>query len=239
MHLSNNNKQHARGRPNEWTDEELMKLALDTKYKHHGKKLTPSFLERETKVGRNTWSRRMKDYIEELNNPVSTSISSVDSNEAILPSVDLIFKKYGNNKPALKNELLDLEILLYDIYKELKDYKLKEERYDMAIAEVQELEIEVNKQKKRADHYEQLYNNIVVSSVYPHLQDVQGSALHQHNIKDNLINMQEHKEKNVSLDNLTAHFPDTLEGKSQEGGSNPTESKKQKNIKELLDEFDI
>ena len=145
-----------RGRPTEWTDRELKQLALDTKYKYHGKKLTPSLLERETKVGRNTWSRRMKDFIDELNNPILSSISTYDSNNAILPSIELIFKKYGNDKIALKNELLELEMLLYDFHKELKEIKLKEEKFDKALDEIESLKNELKKQTKRTMHYEQL-----------------------------------------------------------------------------------
>jgi len=226
-----------RGRPAEWTDDELRQLALNTKYKHHGKKLTPSLLERETKVGRNTWSRRMREFIDELNTPVLPDISINESSDVILPSIDLIFKKYSNDKPALKNELLELEILLYDFYKELKDYKLKEERYDKAIAEMDSLKSEVKKQEKRAKHYEKLYNEIVVSSIYPHLQDVKGSQVNQYNITEKLINMEEHKEKNVSLDNLTKHFPDITEDETEVIGS--PENKQQSNMKRLLDEFDL
>lgn len=226
-----------RGRPAEWTDDELRQLALNTKYKHHGKKLTPSLLERETQVGRNTWSRRMREFIDELNNPVLPDISIDESSDAILPSIDLIFKKYSNDKPALKNELLELEILLYDFYKELKEYKIKQERFDKAITEMESLQSEVKKQEKRAKHYEKLYNDIVVSSIYPHLQEVKSSQINQHNITEKLINMEEHKEKNVSLDDLTKHFPDITGDAAQVKDS--IENKQQGNMKKLLDKFDL
>lgn len=232
MLLAKNKGSQNRGRPIEWTDEELMQLALDTKYKHHGKKLTPSFLEKETKVGRNTWSRRMKSYIDELNEPVLPNIPIGDANETLLPSVDLIFKRYGNDELTLKNELLGLEILLYDIYKELQEYKQKEERYEKNLAEVQSLKDEVAKQKKRAEHYEQLYNNIVVSSVYPHLQVVQGSPINRLNIKDKLIDMEKHKKKNTDLEKISSHFPDFLDGEYEK------DQKRKKNIERLLEDFD-
>lgn len=229
------NKNQSRGRPKEWTNEELKQLALDTKYKYHGKKLTPSLLEKETKVGRNTWSRRLKDYIDELNEPVITGIPLSKNNETILPSVDLIFKKYGNDKLALKNELLDLEILLYDFYKELQEYKEKEERYQEGQAEVQLLKDEVAKQRKRAAHYEQLYNNIVVSSVYPHLQDMQGSQINQHNIKVKLIDIEDYKEKNTDLENLSSYFPDVTDVNVE----NDKSEKQNQNMQKLLDKFDV
>lgn len=230
------NNRKGRGRPSEWTDDELMQLALDTKYKHHGKKLTPSLLERETKVGRNTWSRRMMEFIDELNNPIVPNISADDENDAIFPSIELIFKKYSNDKIALKNELLELEVLLYDFYKQIKEFKLKEEKYDNAIAEVDTLKNEVKKQEKRAKHYEELYNDIVVSSVYPHLQDAKGSQINQHNIKEKLINMEENKAKNSSLDDLTVHFPNVNDDVQVK---NSNKNKQKSNMKKLLDEFDI
>lgn len=230
------NNQKGRGRPSEWTDDELMQLALDTKYKHHGKKLTPSLLERETKVGRNTWSRRMKQFIDELNNPIVPNISADDENDAILPNIELIFKKYGNDKIALKNELFELEVLLYDFYKQIKEFKLKEEKYDNAIAEVDKLKNEVKKQEKRAKHYEELYNDIVVSSVYPHLQDAKESQINQHNIKEKLINMEENKAKNSSLDDLTVYFPNVNDDVQIK---NSNKNKQKSNMKKLLNEFDI
>ena len=236
MLLKKNNGRQNRGRPTEWTDEELMQLALDIKYKYHGKKLTPSFLEQETKVGRNTWSRRMKNYIDELNEPVLSTVPIGDANETLLPSVDLIFQKYGNDELALKNELLDLEILLYDIYKELQEYKQKEERYENGRAEVQALKDEVVNQKRRAGHYEQLYNNIVVSSVYPHLQGVQDSQIHQLNIKDKLIDMEDYKGKSTDLESLSSYFPDVPDESNIENDTNEQQSK---NMQKLLSKFDV
>lgn len=226
------------GRPREWTDKELMQLALDTKYKHHGIKLTPSLLEKETKVGRNTWSRRMKDHIDKLNKPILTKHTSTDADDALLPNIDLIFKKYGNDKVALKNELLELEVLLYDTYKELKEYKLKEEVYNKAIDNMLSIKNEVDKQKKRANHYEELYNEIVVSSIYPHLKDTQGSLVNKLNINDKLINMEEYQNKNISLNDLSSSFPDVSDKSNQKKNADSLESKQQKNMKKLLDEFD-
>ncbi|RNC95363.1 hypothetical protein [Lysinibacillus halotolerans] len=74
------------GRPQNCTNEELKQLALEIKYKNHGIKLTPSLLEKETSIGRNTWSRRMKDYINELNNPILTTPSSEE--EIMFPSIE-------------------------------------------------------------------------------------------------------------------------------------------------------
>jgi len=50
------------GRPESYTDSELKELAVKIKYKFKGKKITFSLLEQETDIGRNTWSRRLKDF---------------------------------------------------------------------------------------------------------------------------------------------------------------------------------
>ena len=102
---------------------------------------------------------------------------------------------------------------------------------------MESLQSEVKKQEKRAKHYEKLYNDIVVSSIYPHLQEVKSSQINQHNITEKLINMEEHKEKNVSLDDLTKHFPDITGDEAQVKDS--IENKQQGNMKKLLDKFDL
>ncbi|ARK21864.1 hypothetical protein [Sporosarcina ureae] len=230
--MAKDNKTQRKGRPKEWTDKELKQLALDIKFKLNGKKLTPSLLEKETKVGRNTWTRRMKDYIDELNAPVVSSVSLDGRNEAILPSIDLIFEKYGNDKISLKNELLNLEILLYDLYKQLKDYKEKEEHFESGLAVIQELKDDLKKQRKRALHYEQLYNNIVVSSVFSHLQGEKRSQVNELNLKEKLINMEDSIDNSTKLENLSSYFPDIKDV------TNESENQNQ-NMQKLLNKFDV
>lgn len=234
-HLKENKLKKRRGRPSEWTDEQLMRLALDIKYRLHGEKLTPSLLERETKIGRNTWSRRMKNYIEELNNPVITKVSPNDLNDSLLPSIDLILKRHDIENNNLKNELLDLEILLYDMYNELKKLKENEQKYKQYIDDNKLLREEKNKQEYRARHYEELYNNIILSSMYPHLQDIKESAVNQFNIKEKLINMDLNKDKNISIENLNSFFPDI----PKEESSREKEEQQRKNMNILLEDFDI
>lgn len=237
--MTKNKNTNKRGKPQEWTDEQLKDMALEIKYKNQGKKLTPSLLQKETGVGRNTWSRRMKVFIEELNRPVLPTINLHDNNEITLPSIDLIFRKYGNDQQALKNELINIELLIYDLYNELRDYKLKDEQYKKSSDEVQSLKNEINKQKKRADHYEQLYNTVTVSSVYPHLQNEKGTKLYELGIKDNLIDFNNQKEKNMDLQNLSSHFPSVSEESIANREKLEKDKKSSKNMKELRNKFDV
>ena len=55
-------------------------------------KITPSLLDQETDIGRNTWSRRLKDFLQELNDPILRSIPLNDSDEIFLPNIEMILK---------------------------------------------------------------------------------------------------------------------------------------------------
>ncbi|WP_419878148.1 hypothetical protein [Brevibacillus centrosporus] len=122
---------NTRGKPQEWTDEQLKELALEVKYKNKGIKLTPSLLQKETNVGRNTWSRRMKDFIDELNQPAMRSHNLEDNDTVYLPSIDLIFQKHGKDKQALKNELFNIELTILKQHNELREYKEKDRLYQV------------------------------------------------------------------------------------------------------------
>ncbi|WP_110927711.1 hypothetical protein [Bacillus massiliglaciei] len=228
-----------RGKPQDWTDDQLKEMALEVKYKNQSKNLTPSFLQQETGVGRNTWTRRMKEFIEELNNPMLPTINLDETGEVTLPNIDLIFKKYGKDKQGLKNELLNVEVLIYDLYTELKQYKAKEELYQKAINDAQSLKEEVAKQKKRAEHYEQLYDSLAVSSVFPHLQKEKKSKLNELGIKDNLIDCNINREKSLDLGNLSSHFPKVTDATIANKEELEKNKKRDKNMKELLNKFDL
>jgi hypothetical protein len=228
-----------RGKPQEWPDNELKELATKVKYKLNGKRLSPSLLQRETGVGRNTWSRRMSDFIEELNNPVVRSIHLEGNNDIHLPNIDQIFERHGNNNQALKNDLLQLELIIFDLYDELKKYKSKFEESAKTQKEINEIKDELSKQKQRAVHYEQLYNSIMVSSAFPHLYNEKRSKINEAGIKDNLINFNRNQKENLDLSNLQSHFPNINEKKLSDGENQVLESKRNSTLKKLMEEFDL
>ena len=228
-----------RGKPREWSDSELKELATKVKYKLHGKRLTPSILERETGIGRNTWSRRMSDFIEELNTPVVRSISLEGNNNIHLPNIDQIFEKHGSNNQALKNDLLQLELIVFDLYDELKKYKSKLEEFAKSKKEINEIKDELSKQKQRAEHYEQLYNSIMVSSVFPHLYNEKRSKINEVGINDNLINFSRNQKKNMDISDLESHFPDISENKISEKEKQELESKRNNTLNKLMEQFDL
>lgn len=230
-----------RGKPQEWSDNELKELATKVKYKLHGKRLTPSILQRETGIGRNTWSRRMSDFIEELNTPVVRSIHLEGNNDIHLPNINQIFEKHGNSNQALKNDLLQFELIIFDLYDELKKYKSKLEEIAKNKKVINEIKDELSKQKQIATHYEQLYNSIMVSSVFPHLYNENRSKIYEAGIKDkdNLIDFSRNQKQNMDLSNLKSHFPDISEKKISDKENQKLESKRNSTFKKLTEEFDL
>lgn len=225
-----NTNNNSRGRKSSWTDKELKLMALEIKFKNNSVKLTPSLLERETSIGRNTWSRRILDYINELNNPILTNRYLNENEDIVLPSIELLFKKFRNNHNDLKRELISFEQLFHDTYTELQNFKKKESKYNSIIEKNEKLEIELKKQIKKAAHFEQLYNEIVVSSSFIHLVENKKSKVYK--FDKNLIEMNSNLEKNLSLENLDSFFPKI-------SNSLDEDEKDNKNFKKLQDEFNL
>lgn len=111
-----------KGRPSNYSDEQLKEMALEIKNKFKGQKLTYLFLEKETRIGRNTWCRRIPETIE-LNKPVSRSIGISESDDAYFPNIEQIFEIYKNDKNKIINELYFIETVYFELYNESKNLK--------------------------------------------------------------------------------------------------------------------
>lgn len=157
-----------RGKPQQWSDENLKNIALEVKYKQPNRKLTSLLLEKETGIGRNTWSRRMKEFINHLNSPVH--IPKLDESGIItIPSVEELFLKYGANTTELKNEIAKLLNIISDLYTDAKKLATLEESIPKMQLEIHQLKEQLSQVTTQRNHYETLYNQIVAESYFPHL----------------------------------------------------------------------
>ncbi|WP_461673178.1 hypothetical protein [Priestia megaterium] len=189
-----------RGPKQKLNDNQLKDLVLEVKKKYKNQQLTYLLLERETNIGRNTWKRRLEDFIKEINKPILRDFDFDDSDEIYFPNIENIFEACGNNKQRIINELHEFELLFQKLYEErnalksevkkLEGFKQKKEEYKNRIAELQQ----------DANNYRTLYEQMMASSTYVHLRDKMG-------IEKNLLDFNEHIEKNISLTNLQQHFP--------------------------------
>ncbi|KAB0441028.1 hypothetical protein [Lysinibacillus fusiformis] len=224
------------GRPKGYTDSELKELAVKIKYKFKGKKITPSFLEQETGIGRNTWNRRLKKFIQELNDPVLRSIPLNDSDEIFLPNIEMIFEKHGDNKTGIIRELYALEEMIDTLYSELRLLKTENKKLSNYKSEAIKYKQQFTEQLQKAKYYEELYNKTVASSLYPHLYS-KSPLLKEFNINSKLIdvknNTDEHmKFKNIKLDVNVVDI-------SEEILSTDDANKKEDVMAFLKDEFDL
>ncbi|HDR7616003.1 TPA: hypothetical protein QCX66_001808 [Bacillus mycoides] len=176
-----------RGKPQQWSDEDLKKIALEVKYKQPNRKLTSLLLEKETGIGRNTWSRRMKEFLNHLNSPVH--IPKLDESGIItIPSVEELFLKYGANTTELKNEIAKLLNIISDLYTDAKKLATLEESIPKMQLEIQQLKEQLSKVTTQRIHYETLYNQIIAESYFPHLYE-QSEKLKQANVKAEVITL--------------------------------------------------
>ncbi|MBT2614913.1 MULTISPECIES: hypothetical protein [unclassified Bacillus (in: firmicutes)] len=216
-----------RGKPQKWSDEDLKQFALEIKYKQPNRKLTSLLLEKETGIGRNTWSRRMKEFIDQLNSPVH--IPKLDESGIItIPSVEELFLKYGTNTIELKNEIAKLLNIISDLYTDAKQLQtLKESTHKMQL-EMDQLKEKLSKTTDQKVHLETLYNQIVAESYFPHLYG-RSEKLKQANVKAEIIPLPVQKTKTLELDTPFNIFQNELNLKS----------KQETNISELNKMFNL
>ncbi|WP_256869925.1 hypothetical protein [Bacillus sp. CDB3] len=193
-----------RGKPQQWSDENLKNIALEVKYKQPNRKLTSLLLEKETGIGRNTWSRRMKEFINHLNSPVH--IPKLDESGIItIPSVEELFLKYGANTTELKNEIAKLLNIISDLYTDTKKLVTLEEATQKMKSEIEQLKEQLSKVTVQKTHYETLYNQIVAESYFPHLYG-QSDKLKQANVKAEVITLPNQTSQVLELNNPNKVF---------------------------------
>lgn len=188
-----------KGRPSKYSDEQLKEIAIQIKNKFKGQKLNYLFLEKETGIGRNTWSRRIPETIDELNKPIQRSIGLTENDDVYFPNIEQIFEVYKNDKNKIINELLFIEETFIDLYNEAKSLKEELKRRKDESEELRLKNDEISLLRGQVKHYEQLYNQQMVSSAFPHLQS-------KNQPKDNLIMLDNKNRKHMTLENLDTLF---------------------------------
>lgn len=188
-----------KGRPSSYSDEQLKEMALQIKSKFKGQKLTYLLLEKETGIGRNTWSRRIPETIDELNKPISRTIGLTESDDVYFPNIEQIFEVYKNDKNKIINELHFIEATFIELYNKAKNLKEELNRRKDESEELKLKNNEIRLLREQVKHYEQLYNQLMVSCAFPHLHS-------QNQPKDNLIRFDNKNRKHTTLENMEALF---------------------------------
>ncbi|UYZ23286.1 hypothetical protein [Mesobacillus jeotgali] len=196
---ASNESKKERGRPSSYTDVELKEIALEIKNKFKGQKLTYLLLEKQTGIGRNTWSRRIPETIEELNKPIKRPLGLTEKDEVYFPNIEQIFDIYKNDKNKIINELHYIETAFYELYNEVRKYKEALDNSKDMNEEIKIKDEEIKQLKEQVKHYEHLYNSQMISSAFSHLRD-------EKNLKDNLIKFDHTNKNHSTLENLDTFF---------------------------------
>lgn len=106
---------------------------------------------------------------------------------------------YKNDKNKIINELHFIEATFIELYNEAKSLKEELNRRKDESEELRLKNDEIRLLREQVKHYEQLYNQQMVSSAFPHLQS-------QNQIKDNLIQFDKNNRNHTSLENLGSLF---------------------------------
>ncbi len=207
-------KRKRRGPDEKLTDIQMKELAIKIKKKYKQKALTYLLLEKETGLSRNTWKRRLEDFIKELNNPILRNFENTESDEIYFPNIESIFEAYGNNKLKIINELHQFEMLFQEIYEERNKLKTELKKLEKNKEILENQTNKITSLQNEATHYKTLYEQIIVASVDVNSRNKLG-------LKDNLIDFNKDIQKNISLINFKEYFPeisdeDELINKSQD-----------------------
>lgn len=204
-----------RGRPTQISDQKLKEIALDTKNKLRGQKLTFLLLEKETGIGRQTWKRRLSSFIDELNSPF---IPQEKVGDIFFPNIEEMFERHKNNKTKIINELYEYEEIFNSMYRELTLLKQDFKKVEHLQKEYENQKEKLATIKTKADHYESMYKALVATSAFPHLRD-------DMDIKNNIIDFSKNIENNTSLKETDFEKRFSEEGKLQEQSNISNENK--------------
>ncbi|BCD05096.1 TPA: hypothetical protein QC111_003605 [Bacillus cereus] len=218
-------RQKNSGRPRIFTDQELKELALDVKNRLGHVHLTYSLLEKETGIGRNTWKRRLEKTITELNKPIYRKIGVNEDDEVYFPNIEQIFEIYKGNTPKIINALYGFETMFIKLYEELHALKKDEQKIIHIKQIAAEKDSQIKKLKVQVEHYKNLYDQLTISSSFPHLQEKTG-------LTDNLLDFSTNIDKNSSLTNLKSSFKTT-----NKASTNPIEPTEKNNMKKPINKL--
>lgn len=197
--MMNNNIKKSRGKPKQYTDEQLKQIALDIKYQLGGVKLTFSVLEQKTGISRNTFQRRINSYISELNTPIVREIEISDKDAVYFPNFEKIFEAFSHDPKRLLSEIRSLEITFYEVFEKLTKANEEIEKANKDKTTIENLHSELKKYKEHAHFYKNLYETTVVNSLYADRRKELG-------LEKSIINFKEHVLKHSSLRKMEKVF---------------------------------
>lgn len=151
------------GRPSLYAKQQLTEILLEYQKNHPNEKIKYSKLEKETGIKVHIWKYQMKDIIEASNHQNEKAVIP-EQTGMILPSVDDIIKNCNNNPEELKNYLIVITNMVYDLY-QYKEHKNTLENMSNEYDEkIRMLELQLEEQKKINTNQQNLINQYILFS---------------------------------------------------------------------------
>lgn len=151
------------GRPQKYSDEELLIKLKEYRVSHTNSKIRLSDLERETEIPTHIWKYRMKDYIDEINK--KTLEEKIPENSDLdLPSASEMVENCEGNLKLLEDNiamLLDIIFTLYsykNVAKTISDIKTEYEN------EISRLQTDLNEKEKQITALNRVLNMYIIDS---------------------------------------------------------------------------
>lgn len=190
---------HRKGRPVEYSNQELKKILLAYSVKNKGK-ISYLQLEKVTGIKRHVWARRLKEEINKLNQPIMNKMETGNSDEIPLPNIEEIVERYADNKTGLIRVLGHLNEVIIDLYDQTRSSKQQSLQLQELKQSLKETERIISQLKNEMNYYKQLYEQAYVKSTYSTLR-------HENSLKENLISINKNKERSLST-NIEKAFPE-------------------------------
>ena len=169
------------GRPNLYTDEQLLNVLKDYQKNHPNQKIKYVQLEKATCIKVHIWKYQMRDTIEAINKKIAGANipARIGYN---LPSVEDMLINIENEPAMLKYYLQTLLDMVNNLYQ----YKEANKSIDMLNEdhkeEVDVLKMEIDELKKLLDNQQDVLNRYILSSASKQKREQEG-------IKDNIIQL--------------------------------------------------
>jgi hypothetical protein len=226
-----------RGIVSRFEDKDLQNIALEVKKELRNGKVYPSLLEKITGIGRQTWKRRINEFLEELNTPIveGREFGIEENDEIDHINIELVVERYSRNPQQLINHLYHIEESRIRLYGKIKELKKENETLLIYRNDTEKLIDENQKLKGALAHFYQLSNNLAVSSYFPDLRRQLG-------IEDDIWDLDVNSEKSIDILNLNQLFPSSKEVAAAKSIINETLKPRVKKVgedlvNELKDEF--
>lgn len=184
--------------PDGRSTEKLIAYVIEYKKKYDKKNITFSGLEKEYGIKRHIWRDRkeVKAKIEQLNE-VDLGIDNINLlryNIELLPNVEIIISRYGNNYKKIVQVLQEYDEFVKGLFERSCEYAQYKLKYDEALVRNADLENEVKSLQIECEYYKNEYFKICADST---------SLLNraQKGIKENVIQINR-QEINSDFDDL-------------------------------------